>query len=39
LEHGLEPDNKSTSALMGGALTAMATIPGLLIGFAGGLLR
>ena len=32
-------DNKSTSALMGGALTAMATIPGLVIGFALGLLR
>ena len=32
-------DNKSTSALMGGALTAVATIPGLLLGFIVGLLR
>ena len=32
-------DNKSTSALMGGALTAAATIPGLMIGFLVGLLR
>jgi ABC-type dipeptide/oligopeptide/nickel transport system permease component len=32
-------DNKSTSALMGGALTAVATIPGLVIGIIVGLLR
>ena len=32
-------DNKSISALMGAALTAIATLPGLVIGFAVGLLR
>jgi ABC-type dipeptide/oligopeptide/nickel transport system permease component len=32
-------DNKSTSALMGGALTAVAVIPGLVVGFVVGLLR
>ena len=32
-------DNKSTSALMGGALTAVAVIPGLALGFIVGLLQ
>ena len=32
-------DNKSTSALMGGALTAVAIVPGLVIGFTVGCLQ
>ena len=32
-------DNKTGSALLGGALTAIATLPGLAIGFAVGLWR
>jgi len=32
-------DNRATSGLLGGALTAVATIPGLVIGFAVGLLQ